>query len=202
MFLFYNTTVSELPAIRSSGIRRAAVCTTLRTAQSGSPDITLVIESAKLPEPEQYGVVTYVPPEAIVNLDPYLKPKSVRAAGGVVFRGGDVVLIFRRGAWDLPKGKCNDNEADGACALREVIEETGITDLKLGSFAGTTVHGYSRAGRFDVKTTVWYRMETASDTFVPQTAESIERVECVPLEDATRKVDYPVLQALLEGLGA
>ena len=201
MLLFYNTTVSELPTIRLSGIQGAVVFSTLPAARSSRPDVTLVVESARLPQPERGGVVAHVPPEAIANLDPYLRPKSVRAAGGVVFRGGDVVLIYRRGAWDLPKGKCDDTEADCDCAVREVIEETGITDLNLASFAGTTVHGYPRAGRFHVKTTVWYRMETASEEFMPQTAEAIERVKCVPLEDATRKVDYPVLAALLTRLG-
>ena len=46
----------------------------------------------------------------------------MRAAGGYVVRrkdaGLEVLLIHRRGVWDLPKGKCDDGEKARACARR------------------------------------------------------------------------------------
>ena len=39
------------------------------------------------------------------------------------------VLVVHRDRyddWTFPKGKCNPNESDEACALREVEEETGL----------------------------------------------------------------------------
>jgi 8-oxo-dGTP diphosphatase len=57
---------------------------------------------------------------------------AVRAAGGVVVRrrGGrvEVVLVHRPryDDWTLPKGKCEPDEPDEDCAVREVEEETGL----------------------------------------------------------------------------
>jgi 8-oxo-dGTP pyrophosphatase MutT (NUDIX family) len=57
----------------------------------------------------------------------------VRAAGGVVWRAaadGEVeVLVVHRPKyddWSLPKGKCETDETDEHCAVREVEEETGL----------------------------------------------------------------------------
>ena len=59
--------------------------------------------------------------------------KVVQAGGGLVKnKEGDILLIFRRGKWDLPKGKLDDNETLLECALREVKEETGLTQIKAG----------------------------------------------------------------------
>src|SRR6476646_10094607 len=45
----------------------------------------------------------------------------IDAAGGVVINEQDAVLmIYRRGKWDLPKGKCDEGEEIAECALREV----------------------------------------------------------------------------------
>ncbi len=53
----------------------------------------------------------------------------VRAAGGVVVREPDEVLLVHRpayGDWTLPKGKVETGESDEECAVREVEEETGL----------------------------------------------------------------------------
>src|SRR5436190_23606499 len=45
----------------------------------------------------------------------------VEAAGGLVYNeNGDVLMIFRKGKWDLPKGKLDDGEDIASCAVREV----------------------------------------------------------------------------------
>jgi 8-oxo-dGTP diphosphatase len=52
----------------------------------------------------------------------------IRAAGGLVLRGGRVLLVHRPkyDDWTFPKGKAADGEADEETALREVHEETGL----------------------------------------------------------------------------
>jgi 8-oxo-dGTP pyrophosphatase MutT (NUDIX family) len=109
------------------------------------------------------------------------------AAGGIVVNPNKEMLwIFRRGIWDLPKGKLDLNETIEACALREVMEETGISNLVLGDLILTTTHRYH-----DIyfnseveKTTYWYKMSI--DQFqdgIPQTEEDIEAIAWVKKED-------------------
>ena len=56
----------------------------------------------------------------------------VRAAGGIPVRetpaGLEVLVVHRPqyGDWSFPKGKCEPEESDEACAIREVAEETGL----------------------------------------------------------------------------
>ena len=56
----------------------------------------------------------------------------VQAAGGLVENDeGKVLIIFRRGKWDLPKGKMDEGETPALCAIREVEEETGLRNITL-----------------------------------------------------------------------
>ena len=57
----------------------------------------------------------------------------VQAGGGiVVHENGKMLFIFRKGKWDLPKGKVDKGETIEAAAIREVEEETGVQNLRLG----------------------------------------------------------------------
>ncbi len=130
----------------------------------------------------------------------------VTAAGGVVFRTvqgqEQLLLMFRRGEWDLPKGKIDAGETVSECALREVSEETGIKGLLLGEFLLCTYHSYTDAwGHWD-KTTHWYRMRVLGDggTLKPQASECIERLEWVTVDEALRRVGFESLKQVLIAL--
>ena len=57
----------------------------------------------------------------------------LEAAGGVVLsEEKKVLMMFRKGKWDLPKGKIDPGETVKQAARREVVEETGIKELKIG----------------------------------------------------------------------
>ena len=49
-----------------------------------------------------------------------------RQAGLLVNDNDDLLFIYRRGKWDLPKGKIDPGESPEICAVREVKEETGL----------------------------------------------------------------------------
>lgn len=145
-----------------------------------------------------------VPPAALLNLSPYRPPTPVTAGGGVVVRRGDdgpeVLMILRRGVWDLPKGKQDEGETERACALREVREEVGIDALAVDKPLGATVHGYVDGDVYAVKTTWWYLMTTSATTFSPQAEEEIEDVAWVPWAEARDRVGYASLQRHLDAV--
>lgn len=112
----------------------------------------------------------------------------IEAAGGVVFNEyNEVLLIYRRGFWDLPKGKLEHGEKKKECAIREVEEETGITGIhitkKLSLFYNgkkTTYHTYRQKNKPILKPSYWYIMQTHKQDLTPQTEEDIEQAIWVP----------------------
>jgi 8-oxo-dGTP pyrophosphatase MutT (NUDIX family) len=132
--------------------------------------------------------------------------EPVEAAGGVLLRENNgqrsILIIQRNGVWDLPKGKKESNESFEECAVREVMEETGIKNIKIIACLTETYHEYERNGRRFGKTTKWYEMETANPTqeFTPQREEGITEVCWRPVSDAKKLVGYENLVDVIEAL--
>lgn len=110
--------------------------------------------------------------------------KHIEAAGGVVFNEYDeILLIYRLGYWDLPKGKIDEGENHESAAIREVTEETGIKQIELGPLLTETYHTYKNDnGKRVLKRTYWYLMKTQKQDLIPQTEENIEMAEWVTLK--------------------
>lgn len=126
----------------------------------------------------------------------------VIAAGGIVYetvrRQVYVVLIYRKGYWDLPKGKREPDEGLEECAKREVGEEINILPV-IKTSLGTTVHSYERDGVLERKTTYWYAMHAEdTESMKPETSEQIEKVSWYPLNTAIERVDYENLKIVLQ----
>ena len=109
---------------------------------------------------------------------------EVMAAGGVVAKPtGEVLLIFRKGLWDLPKGHVEQGETIVEGAVREVREECGLDDLEVGREICRTYHFYENAagperGRWELKQTAWFAMTCPADAQpTPQREEDITRAE-------------------------
>lgn len=108
----------------------------------------------------------------------------VLAAGGVVLNEKDeVLIIFRRGMWDLPKGKVDKGETIPSAAKREVLEETGLEEVEMikpvyveDLDQETTLHTYFEKGKRILKETYWYEMRSrGSNDTVPEAREGIEK---------------------------
>lgn len=101
--------------------------------------------------------------------------KEVNAAGGLVSnRRGDYLLIRRDGMWDLPKGHQDPGEEIQTTAIREVREETGLTDIERRELICITDHCYRRNGIWHLKHTWWYDMlYTRHVELTPQREEDI-----------------------------
>ncbi|TVQ65772.1 MAG: NUDIX hydrolase [Balneolaceae bacterium] len=132
------------------------------------------------------------------------KRKRISAGGGVIIRlqGGrrEVLLILRRGLWDLPKGKIEANESPEEGALREVEEETGCGGLSITGPLGTTMHDYEEHGEQVTKKTWWYAMESGRPDLKPQLEEEIEALEWTDLAGASEKVAFENLRDVLHRL--
>ncbi len=104
---------------------------------------------------------------------------EITAAGGLVQReDGKYLMIKRSGRYDLPKGHLEVGESLEECAMREVEEETGVSDLSLGAKICDTLHSYYLYGRWEVKRTHWYVMRSSDITHAtPQLEEGITAVE-------------------------
>jgi 8-oxo-dGTP pyrophosphatase MutT (NUDIX family) len=103
----------------------------------------------------------------------------VKAGGGFVQNEkSEVLMMFRRGKWDLPKGKLDKKETIEECALRETCEETGLKNIELVAPLMTTYHTYHEGTRFVLKETKWFKMKVSGDQeLAPQTAEQITKLE-------------------------
>ena len=221
MFYFYSDKTGILERDKN-GVRLSTkrLFPGLRSAQKKSHRRILVVDTEALPktptgtkgsETSLYEALekknrkeVFVPLKAIRNLSPYALPVELEAGGGVVTRIKDdrlqVLLIFRKGVWDLPKGKQDKGETVEECALREVREELGIMNLRIIKSLDVTVHVYSEDRRFKVKTTHWYQMATKETKFKPEKREGISKVKWVPWRDAEKMVGYKNLKNLLRRL--
>jgi 8-oxo-dGTP pyrophosphatase MutT (NUDIX family) len=128
--------------------------------------------------------------------------KLVKTGGGLVKNSdGDILLIFRRGKWDLPKGKLDDNETLEECAVREVHEETGLTVLEISKKIDITYHTYIEFGKHILKESHWYKMlSKGKEKLVPQTEEDITDIRWAKKEDLKDYLDntFPTIITILK----
>jgi 8-oxo-dGTP pyrophosphatase MutT (NUDIX family) len=119
----------------------------------------------------------------------------IRAAGGIIVRDGDVLIVHRPnyGDWSLPKGKCRARESDEDCAVREIEEETGLRceiERRLGETRYQALAG--------PKVVQWFLMRPLAGEFAPD--DEIDEVAWVPIADVPDRVTFDVGVEQLERL--
>jgi 8-oxo-dGTP pyrophosphatase MutT (NUDIX family) len=126
----------------------------------------------------------------------------IQAAGGLVTNEQDeVLMIFRRGMWDLPKGKLDKGEKLEECAVREVEEETGLVNIELLSPLIITYHTYHEGSKFILKESHWYKMKVSGEQkLVPQTEEDIHEIKWVDKKELKQymKKSFPSVVDVLQ----
>lgn len=138
--------------------------------------------------------------------------EPITAAGGVLYKKHSssgaplVILIFRRGVWDLPKGKIEKGESIRECAVREVAEEIGLSIYpEIVGTLSETYHEYEQDGIFYGKTTHWFAMRVedwTSESLEPETNEGIEKVQWFSMQTAEQVVGYENLSKVLESFSS
>jgi 8-oxo-dGTP pyrophosphatase MutT (NUDIX family) len=127
------------------------------------------------------------------------------AAGGVVKSEEGFLFIFRKGRWDLPKGKIDEDESEEDAAIREVKEETGLENFTITGPLPSSWHIYrspweKHQNKWILKETKWFAMAAEADQpLIPETGEDIEKAEWIKYPDFRRILDntYPNLKKLI-----
>lgn len=148
---------------------------------------------------EGYAVFLQCNDEVKAFEDFYTLFTPVLAGGGIVRnKYGEIAMIFRRGFWDLPKGKAEADEPILHTAIREVKEEIGLKHLEAKKHIITTYHTYrSGKGKRILKISTWFEMTTTDTYLTPQTSEDIERAEWVKPEKALSE-KQPIFKNIAE----
>ncbi len=126
--------------------------------------------------------------------------RPILAGGAVVtrkhpVRGVEILLIYRQryDDWTLPKGKLDAGETLPVCAVREVLEETGVT-IRLGAPLDTIAYEAGKAGHKQVS---WWAGEMLSS--VPRRPDDeVDLVAWMPARAALTKLTYAQDHFLVE----
>ncbi|MBI4946498.1 MAG: NUDIX domain-containing protein [Bacteroidetes bacterium] len=128
----------------------------------------------------------------------------IEASGGLVKNEkGELLMIYRNGHWDLPKGKMEKGELPEETSLREVQEECGVKKLTIIKPLNSSYHIFFQSNKECMKRTYWFEM-TCKDSAkpVPQAEEGITEAQWMSKEEVKKIIHkvYPSLQEILEPL--
>jgi 8-oxo-dGTP pyrophosphatase MutT (NUDIX family) len=123
------------------------------------------------------------------------RARTETSAGGVVVRhtaSEPLVLLIcdSYGKWGFPKGHVERGEAPEVAAVREVAEETGLTDLRVLAPLDAIAWRFQWRGQLVNKTCHFFLMESASEATAPQLAEGITACAWEPFERAHELIAY------------
>jgi 8-oxo-dGTP pyrophosphatase MutT (NUDIX family) len=161
--------------------------------------IDLLITKAQNSTNKHFVITNHSPSNIYKLMQQVLKP--VQSAGGIVWnQEGHLLMIYRRGKWDLPKGKVEKGESLETAALREVEEESGVGKLRLLEKFDISYHIYYEVNTWVIKETHWFEMLSSDKGLVkPQESEGITEVKWVPLSKIESKLKntYPSISDLI-----
>lgn len=124
--------------------------------------------------------------------------KRAQSAGGVVFVRDDhdariLLLKHTSGKWMLPKGTIEEGETPEAVALREVREETGISNVRVMADLGEERYYFfwrSEDTYYD-KTVRYFLLEfLGGEEARPQAEEGFVACEWVSVDEAIARIKY------------
>jgi 8-oxo-dGTP pyrophosphatase MutT (NUDIX family) len=128
---------------------------------------------------------------------------SEKSCGAIIYlkNGSEILYLllhYASGHWDFVKGNVENNEAEKATVVRELREETGITDAYfIGEFREKIEYFYRRRqGETVHKEVFFYLMETRTESVTL----SFEHVGSIWLNyiQAIERLTFKNSQALLE----
>ena len=124
-----------------------------------------------------------------------------KSVGLILFRDAPrgrlfLLLHYRSGHWDFPKGHVEKGESEVETALRELHEETGITDAGLlDGFRERVEYGFRRGDRSVRKEVIYYVACTAAEGV--KLSHEHQAFEWLPAEMAEKRLTYENSRKLL-----
>ena len=123
------------------------------------------------------------------------------SSGAILYRRHNqtitfLLLHYYGGHWDFPKGNKEEGENDADTALREIIEETGITDVTiLDKFKKQVFYKYKRNNQLISKKVIYFLAETNSSN-VRLSNEHLNFIWS-QYEEAFRRITYSTSKEIL-----
>ena len=127
-----------------------------------------------------------------------MKPKSkqTKSAGGVVLNSQGLVLVVNQNgtSWSLPKGHIEEGEDELSAARREILEESGISELvlikTLGSYSRFKISQTGGDDESERKTMHMFLFKTTQNDLNPTDADNPEAC-WVHKNDVTKLLTHP-----------
>jgi len=113
----------------------------------------------------------------------------------------DILMIQdRKGRWTIPKGHVEEGETFEVTAVREIGEETGLTNVVIRDKLDKIFFFYRRDGRLIYMTTHIFLIEALGDTnaLIPEDSEGIVDVQWFSKDDALKQIEYKDTEKLFK----
>lgn len=124
-------------------------------------------------------------------------------SGGIVFRRNDKgeleILLIKdaKNRWTIPKGHVEEGEEPQDTAEREIREETGLQEMKVGAWLGKVNFRYRRAHTLVLMTMHIYLVQGKGDTNKLQGEDWLSDIKWLPANDAIDKIAYEDIGKLI-----
>ncbi|MBU0628433.1 MAG: NUDIX domain-containing protein [Nanoarchaeota archaeon] len=131
-----------------------------------------------------------------------MKPsQKERSAGAIIFsingHRSYLLLHYPEGHWDFPKGHIEQDEEEKQAALREIKEETGISNIKfIEDFKEKIHYFYTGEKKLISKEVIFYLAEADSQ----EITISFEHIGFIwlPYKESLERLTYKNAKGLLE----
>jgi len=124
-------------------------------------------------------------------------------SGGIIFRrdddGGVEILLFQdsRDRWSIPKGHIEEGETAEKTTIREIGEETGLSDVQVIGWLGKVHFRYRRIDKLVLMTTQIYLVRAMGDTNAIKKEEWMKDIKWFKFQDAIDAIEYEDIGKLM-----